>query len=73
MYYPVAGAYFSVGDPLPPTATASSAAPLPSCIVGQIHAVMENLRTVLAGLSLGFEHVVIARVYLTRSRTIMRR
>jgi hypothetical protein len=26
---------------------------------------MENLRLVLAGLDLGFEHVVMARIYLT--------
>lgn len=46
----------------------SPAAPgvLSDGIVGQTHAVMANLRTVLAGLSLGFEHVVMARVYLTR-------
>jgi enamine deaminase RidA (YjgF/YER057c/UK114 family) len=39
---------------------------LPEGIVRQTHAVMANLRTVLAGLSLDFEHVVMARVYLTR-------
>jgi len=39
---------------------------LPDGIVAQTHAVMANLRTVLAGLDLGFEHVVMARVYLTR-------
>jgi 2-iminobutanoate/2-iminopropanoate deaminase len=39
---------------------------LPEGIVAQTHNVMANLRTVLAGLSLGFEHVVMARVYLTR-------
>jgi 2-iminobutanoate/2-iminopropanoate deaminase len=39
---------------------------LPSGIVEQTHAVMANLRTVLSGLGLGFEHVVMARVYLTR-------
>ena len=27
---------------------------------------MANLRTVLSGLGLGFEHVVMARIYLTR-------
>jgi enamine deaminase RidA (YjgF/YER057c/UK114 family) len=32
----------------------------------QTRAVMENLRLVLAGLDLGFEHVVMARIYLTR-------
>ncbi len=46
----------------------SPAAPgvLPDGIVGQTHAVIANLRTVLAGLGLGLEHVVMARVYLTR-------
>src|SRR5271156_5407780 len=39
---------------------------LPDGIVAQTHAVMANLRTVLAGLALGFEHVVMARIYLTR-------
>jgi reactive intermediate/imine deaminase len=39
---------------------------LPEGIVAQTHAVMANLRTVLAGLGLAFEHVVMARVYLTR-------
>ncbi len=39
---------------------------LPEGIVGQTHAVMANLRTVLTGLGIGFEHVVMARVYLTR-------
>lgn len=43
---------------------------LPDGIVAQSHAVMANLRTVLAGLDLTFEHVVMARVYLTDSRTI---
>jgi 2-iminobutanoate/2-iminopropanoate deaminase len=35
-------------------------------IVAQTRAVMENLRLVLAGLELGFEHVAMARIYLTR-------
>jgi reactive intermediate/imine deaminase len=39
---------------------------LPDGIVAQTHAVMSNLRIVLAGLGLGFEHVVMARIYLTR-------
>ncbi len=39
---------------------------LPDGIVAQTHNVMENLRTVLNGLDLGFEHVVMARIYLTR-------
>jgi 2-iminobutanoate/2-iminopropanoate deaminase len=39
---------------------------LPDGIVAQTRAVMENLRLVLRGLDLGFEHVPMARVYLTR-------
>jgi 2-iminobutanoate/2-iminopropanoate deaminase len=41
---------------------------LPDSIEGQTRAVMENLRLVLAGLDLGFEHVVMARIYPTRFR-----
>ena len=43
-------------------------APLPLDIEGQTRAVMANLKTVLASLGLGLEHVVMARVYLTRFR-----
>jgi 2-iminobutanoate/2-iminopropanoate deaminase len=39
---------------------------LPEGIVAQTHAVMANLQTVLTGLGLGFEHVAMARIYLTR-------
>ena len=39
---------------------------LPEGIVAQTDAVMANLGKVLAGLGLGFEHVVMARIYLTR-------
>lgn len=39
---------------------------LPDGIVAQTHAVMENLKVVLSGLDLGLEHVVMARIYLTR-------
>jgi 2-iminobutanoate/2-iminopropanoate deaminase len=39
---------------------------LPEGIVAQTHAVMANLRIVLAGLGLGLEHVVMSRIYLTR-------
>jgi 2-iminobutanoate/2-iminopropanoate deaminase len=46
--------------------TPASPGQLPDGIVAQTHAVMENLRLVLAGLDLGFEHVVMARIYLTR-------
>jgi 2-iminobutanoate/2-iminopropanoate deaminase len=39
---------------------------LPETIEAQTRAVMENLRLVLAGLDLSFEHVVMTRIYLTR-------
>jgi 2-iminobutanoate/2-iminopropanoate deaminase len=39
---------------------------LPEGIVAQTHAVMKNLHLVLSGLELGLEHVVMARIYLTR-------
>ena len=39
---------------------------LPDGIIAQTHAVMANLRLVLAGLELGFEHIVMSRIYLTR-------
>jgi 2-iminobutanoate/2-iminopropanoate deaminase len=39
---------------------------LPHGIVSQPRAVMANLRLVLSGLGLSLEHVVMARVYLTR-------
>jgi 2-iminobutanoate/2-iminopropanoate deaminase len=39
---------------------------LPDGIEAQTRAVMENLRLVLGGLDLYFEHVVMARIYLTR-------
>src|SRR5882672_4215923 len=39
---------------------------LPEGIVAQTRAVMENLRLVLAGVGLGFEQIVMARIYLTR-------
>lgn len=41
---------------------------LPEGIVAQTHAAMANLRLVLAGLSLDFSHVVMARIYLSRFR-----
>jgi 2-iminobutanoate/2-iminopropanoate deaminase len=41
---------------------------LPATIEEQTRAVMENLRLVLTGLDLCFEHVVMARIYLTRFR-----
>ena len=39
---------------------------LPDGIEAQTRAVMENLRLVLAGLGIGFEHVVMTRIYLTQ-------
>jgi 2-iminobutanoate/2-iminopropanoate deaminase len=39
---------------------------LPEGIEAQTRAVMENLRLVLSGLDLSFEHVVMARIYLIR-------
>ena len=39
---------------------------LPEGIVEQTKAVMKNLKVVLNGLNLGFEHVVMTRIYLTR-------
>jgi 2-iminobutanoate/2-iminopropanoate deaminase len=39
---------------------------LPEGIEAQTRAVMENLRLVLAGLGLGFEHVVMTRIYLAQ-------
>ena len=39
---------------------------LPDGIEAQTRAVMENLRLVLKGIDLGFENVVMARIYLTR-------
>jgi enamine deaminase RidA (YjgF/YER057c/UK114 family) len=34
--------------------------------VAQTHAVMANLKIVLAGLGLALDHVVMSRIYLTR-------
>ena len=39
---------------------------LPDGIVDQTRAVMANLQTVLRGLGLSLEHVVMARIYLAR-------
>ena len=39
---------------------------LPEGVAAQTRNVMANLSTVLAGLGLGLEHVVMARIYLTR-------
>jgi len=48
-----------------PTDPDDDDAPLPDGIEAQTHKTMDNLRRVLAGLDLGFEHVLQARVFLT--------
>ena len=40
--------------------------PLPEGVEDQTRKVMDNLQAVLAGLGLGLEHVVAARVFITR-------
>jgi reactive intermediate/imine deaminase len=49
-----------------PTEADDDAAPLPEGVEAQTRKVMENLKLVLQGLELGLEHVVVARVFLTR-------
>ena len=49
-----------------PTDPDRDAAPLPEGIAAQTRRTMDNLVLVLAGLGLGLEHVVAARVFLTR-------
>ena len=44
----------------------SATSPYPEGIEAQTRQVMENLKRVLAGCKLGLEHVVAARVFLTR-------
>ncbi|WP_316206091.1 RidA family protein [Bradyrhizobium sp. SZCCHNR3058] len=39
---------------------------LPDGIIDQTKAVMQNLKYILQGLNLGLEHIVMARIYLTR-------
>ena len=48
-----------------PTDPAAPDAPLPEGVEAQTRRVMENLRIVLDGVGLGFEHVTMARIYLT--------
>lgn len=48
-----------------PTDPENDSAPLPDGIEAQTRRVMDNLGLVLAGLNLGFEHVLGARAYLT--------
>jgi 2-iminobutanoate/2-iminopropanoate deaminase len=49
-----------------PTDPAAPDAPLPAGVEAQTRRVMDNLRIVLAGIGLGLEHVLQARVYLTQ-------
>jgi reactive intermediate/imine deaminase len=49
-----------------PTDPDDDDAPLPAGVEAQTRRVMDNLGLVLGGLGLGLEHVVSARVYLTR-------
>jgi reactive intermediate/imine deaminase len=58
------GGFVFVTGQMPDTPDAPGT--LPDGIEAQTRAVMENLRLVLAGLDLGFEHVTMARIYLTR-------
>ena len=44
-------------------------APLPDGVEAQTRKVMDNLALVLRGLGLGLEHVLSARVYLTRFKS----
>ena len=50
---------------MPFTGTANDS-PYPEGVEAQTRQVMENLRRVLAGCGLGFEHVLAARIFLTR-------
>lgn len=59
-----AGGFVFVTGQMPDTPAAPGV--LPEGIAAQTHAVIANLKLVLDGLSLGFEHVVMARIYLTR-------
>ncbi|MDO8358796.1 MAG: RidA family protein [Devosia sp.] len=49
-----------------PTDPGAPDAPLPEGIEAQTRRVMDNLRIVLGGIGLGFEHVAMARIYLTQ-------
>jgi 2-iminobutanoate/2-iminopropanoate deaminase len=52
-----------------PTHPEDDTLPLAPDIEGQTVRVMENLKIVLAGLGLGLEHVIYARIYLTDFET----
>lgn len=49
-----------------PTDPEAPDAPLPEGIEAQTRRVMANLAVVLEGIGLGFEHVTMARIYLTQ-------
>ncbi|MBN9347530.1 MAG: RidA family protein [Devosia sp.] len=49
-----------------PTDPTAPDAPLPEGVEAQTTRVVENLKIVLAGVGLGLEHVVMARIYLTQ-------
>lgn len=49
-----------------PTDPSAPDAPLPEGIEAQTRRVMANLAVVLGGIGLGFEHVTMARIYLTQ-------
>ena len=49
-----------------PTDPDRDAAPLPEGVAAQTRRTMDNLVLVLEGLGLGLEHIVAARVFLTR-------
>ncbi len=51
-----------------PNDPAAPEAPLPEGIEAQARRVFANLQIVLGGLGLGFEHVVMARIYLSDFR-----
>jgi 2-iminobutanoate/2-iminopropanoate deaminase len=58
------GGFVFVTGQMPDTPAAPGV--LPEGIAAQTRNVMANLATVLAGLGLGLDHVVMARIYLTR-------
>jgi reactive intermediate/imine deaminase len=57
------GGWVFVTGQMPDTPAAPGV--LPDGIVAQTHAVMANLRTVLAGLGMGLERVTMVRIYLS--------
>lgn len=48
-----------------PTDPAAPDAPLPAGVEAQAERVLANLRIVLGAVGLGFEHITMARIYLT--------